>query len=343
MPVHSEATTFAPGGDTVPRLRASALQSCWVETMNFGTRNCSRYASQVKTLTTQALEGWGGGLAVCWSLRRLVVSRVVPGGEGCNVYLKIYALEREGAQWLRDLGTWGEGPLQFRKNFKGICPGMICFTLADQPTLLVADDGNNRVQEVDVVSFSHVGYLHHPDIVKRPRAVAASRAHIAVSCWKKKSKGLHVVVLFDCVSRHVVGRIGGEYGGGFGMLKVPSGLGFSADGLELAVAEPGNSRVTLFRQEDGCFKFQRFFRCEGKRVWDVKSVPAGWIFASEEGVIVDRSSRAEPRLTLPFPCTALGVDGSLELIILDESGFKVLSAAPDMSLGWEACPINSWC
>jgi hypothetical protein len=52
-------------------------------------------------------------------------------------------------------------------------------------------------------------------------------------------------------------------------------------------------------------------------------VAVGWIFASEKGVIVDRSSRAEPRLTLPFPCTALGVDGSLELIILDESDFKV--------------------
>jgi hypothetical protein len=153
---------------------------------------------------------------------------------------------------------------------------MICFTLADQPTLLVADDGNNRVQEVDVVSFSHVGYLHHPDVVKRPRAVAASRAHIAVSCWKKRSKGVHVVVLLDAVSRHVVGRIGGEYGGGLGMLRLPSGLGFSADGLELAVAEPDNRRVTLFRQEDGRFKFQRVFRSggnTGKRVLDVKCVP----------------------------------------------------------------------
>ena len=67
--------------------------------------------------------------------------------------------------------------------------GGLCFTCASagsgvRPTVLVAEHGNNRVQEVDVVKGTHVGYLGPDGGLLGPFAVAASPTLIAVSSWK---------------------------------------------------------------------------------------------------------------------------------------------------------------
>ena len=53
-----------------------------------------------------------------------------------------------------------------------------------RPTLLVADIGNDRVQEVDVVDRVHVGYLYPPGAIAGPRAVAASQTTIAFTAFR---------------------------------------------------------------------------------------------------------------------------------------------------------------
>jgi hypothetical protein len=96
------------------------------------------------------------------ALRTIVVS------SSDNDTLHLFTIGPDGAiAPAGTLGGPGSGPLQF--NFGG---GVIkmAFTVpapssvpgAARPTLLVADCGNDRVQEVDVVTRAHVGYLCPP-------------------------------------------------------------------------------------------------------------------------------------------------------------------------------------
>ncbi len=92
-----------------------------------------------------------------------------------------------------------------------------CFTVpagAAAPTLLVAEHGNGRVQEVDVAAWTHAGFpmVGRPS---HPRGVAASAALIAVTSWGVVKTGAHVVALFDAGTRawlRDVGTLGSDPG-----------------------------------------------------------------------------------------------------------------------------------
>ncbi len=85
--------------------------------------------------------------------------------------------------------------------------------------LQVAEHGNNRVQEVDVMAQAHVGFLCKPGAVQGPRAVAASPTLVAVSAWTSPDSEDHVVHLFNATSRAHLRVMGGG-----GLLNCPFGL-----------------------------------------------------------------------------------------------------------------------
>jgi hypothetical protein len=107
----------------------------------------------------------------------------------------------------------------------------------------VAEHGNNRVQEVDVMAQSHIGYLCRPGTIAGPRAVTASPSLVAVSAWSRGDSGQHVVCLFDAVSRVALRTLGGVCGGEDGQLLCPRGLRVTADGNGVLVADEGKSSV----------------------------------------------------------------------------------------------------
>jgi hypothetical protein len=100
-------------------------------------------------------------------------------------------------------GRPGNGALRFSFQQAGGMSGFMCFTapvLDLAPTLLVAEAGNDRVQEVGVVpgegkgvclgmGLAHVGYLYPPGTVLGPRAVAASSTTIAVTAFSTGALG----------------------------------------------------------------------------------------------------------------------------------------------------------
>jgi hypothetical protein len=181
---------------------------------------------------------------VCTSLKRLVLSNST-----CT--LSVLELLPDGAAVLvGTMGSHGSGPGQFRigdMNHDGWSGGL-AFTVCARPTLLVADGGNDRVQEVDVLSLR---YLRDLCTVPAPRCVAASPALLAVSSWARAGRGDHVVLLFHAVTRVQLRTVAGTCGGAHGLLNCPYGLALSSS--EVFVADSVNHRVCVFAGDTGRF------------------------------------------------------------------------------------------
>jgi hypothetical protein len=96
--------------------------------------------------------------------------------------------------------------------------------------LQVAEHGNDRVQEVDVATQSHVGFLCPPGTLLGPRGVAASPVYIAVSTWRAEGVGEHVVHVFHADTHAAVMVVGWACGSVDGQLDRPMGLRITADG-----------------------------------------------------------------------------------------------------------------
>jgi hypothetical protein len=173
-----------------------------------------------------------------------------------------------------------------------------------------------------------VGYVAAPGTIAGPRGVAARGSLVAVSAWRKRDSGEHVVCVFEgsgaswSMVRVVAGGFGGP-GRADGQLQRPCGLRSSGDGTELAVADYGNNinRVSLLRVGDG--SFVRHLATGLGRPWDVEECEGGWLVAGWEsdtvefvgGVGVGRTRLCQLRLPsalaqLPGPC----------LVVLDYYG-----------------------
>ncbi len=94
----------------------------------------------------------------------------------------------------------------------------------------MAEHGNDRVQEIDLTTQAHVGYLCAPGTLHGPRGVAASSTLIAVSAWRAEGVGDHVVHVFDAVTRGALRVLGWACGSVDGQLDRPMGLRITADG-----------------------------------------------------------------------------------------------------------------
>ncbi len=180
-------------------------------------------------------------------------------------------------------GARSAAPMQFK--FSG--GGRLAFTspssdCTSHSLLLVTDAGANAVHLVDVVGRTHAGYLAAPGSIAGPRGVAASGTSplVAVSAWKKRDSGDHVVVVYRGSGTvwEAVRVIGGGFGGSGatdGQLHSPYGLRFSRDGSSVCVADWGNGRASVFRVGDGVFV--RHIATGLSNLSDVEEVEGGWL------------------------------------------------------------------
>jgi hypothetical protein len=269
------------------------------------------------SLKTQC--GAGFGLAACPALGLLVTSDDkmntlsvwdvsggadvgggAPGGAGASAGASAGGGHGGpgGPGRLRRVCTLGGGklvaPMRFAFSDGNGCSGFLAFTSpatttssasgSARPLLLVTDAGRDAVHLVDVVGQTHAGYLASPGSIAGPRGVAASGASplVAVSTWKKRESGDHVVVVYRGSGAvweavRVIG--GGLRGPGTldGQLTVPRGLRFSGDSSNICVADWFNGRVSVFRVGDGGFVQHMATGLSGPM--DVEEVEGGWLVA----------------------------------------------------------------
>jgi hypothetical protein len=148
--------------------------------------------------------------------------------------------------------------------------------------LLLTDASHDAVHVIDVAGRVHVGYVAAPGTIAGPRGVAARGSLVAVSAWKEYDSGDHLVCVFEGSGARwsVVHVVGGGFGGPGSedwQLHCPYGLRFTGDGAELAVAEWGNRRVSVFRVEDGFFMRHAATGLDGP--YDVEECEGGWLVA----------------------------------------------------------------
>ena len=113
--------------------------------------------------------------------------------------------------------------------------------------LLVADAGHDAVHVIDVVHGSHVGYVAAPGAIAKPRGVATRKSLVAV-----------VSALRSAYHSDFVVRVFTGGGGAWTEVRViqhqpwvPNGLRFSGDGMQLAVVDYRNCRLSIFCAQDG--------------------------------------------------------------------------------------------
>jgi hypothetical protein len=194
-------------------------------------------------------------------------------------------------------GAGSVAPMQFKFFCNSHVSGYLAFTppaaattttsgtsSSARPLLLVTDVGHDAVHLVDVVGRTHAGYLASPGTIAGPRGVAVSGASplVAVSAWKERHSGDHVVVVYRGSGAvwEAVRVIGGGFGGpgkGDGQFSMPFGLRFSGDGTGICVADLGNARASVFRVSNG--GFVRHTATGLNRPIDVEEVEGGWLVA----------------------------------------------------------------
>jgi tripartite motif-containing protein 2/3 len=137
---------------------------------------------------------------------------------------------------LRVVGGEGDGPLQFN--------GPRQVWIGPDDHAFVADCSNNRVQvltpRLDFHSFVGVGQL------SLPNGVCADDAVVVVS-----EQNAHRITVFRRSDGALLRRFG-SLGSGVGQLHCPQGLCFTSGQRHIAVADQGNSRVSVFSM-DGDF------------------------------------------------------------------------------------------
>jgi DNA-binding beta-propeller fold protein YncE len=147
--------------------------------------------------------------------------------------------------------------------------------------------------------------------VSGPRAVAATPALVAVSCWKHHGEGTHAVSLFDAEDGVLLRTLGGPVGSGDGFLSRPYGVRFSASGHQVFVADCENDRVAVFSTSEGAF-----VRHAGPRDYHALKGPFD-VLPVAGGVLV-AANGTQPIVFLPSGEAASASD----VLVLGVSGFE---------------------
>jgi hypothetical protein len=109
--------------------------------------------------------------------------------------------------------------------------------------LLVIDAGNDAVHAIDGATWGHAGYLAAPGTIAGPSGVAARGSLVAITAWKTRGVGDHVVRLYEgspacgwAPLRTLAGGFGSP-GRADGQLCHPRGVRFTSDGSGVAVID----------------------------------------------------------------------------------------------------------
>jgi DNA-binding beta-propeller fold protein YncE len=171
---------------------------------------------------------WNNGVAVSRDGSTLLVSDDSGGSHA------VHAFTVADGSPLRVVGSKGAGPLQFQN------PRQVW--IADDDHVFVAEHGNHRVQvltpRLDFHCFVGVGQL------SGPVGVCANDAVVVAS-----EKDAHRVSVFNRRDGALLRRFGSE-GSGDGQLCLPCGLCFMSDERHIAVADCGNSRVSVLSVDE---------------------------------------------------------------------------------------------
>jgi hypothetical protein len=214
----------------------------------------------------------------CYGLAVSSVLRIIAISSSSSQNLSMFGINVDGTITAAAVfGGGGSGPLQFNMgNSSGTISGMLAFTEGSTtpigvPTLLVTEGSNNRVQEINVLTRSHIGYL--PGSIYDPHGVAANKSRIAVSALSGPGSGVHVVHLFDATTRALLLTTAP------GLLGSSIGLRFTDDGLNVAVADYGNARLTMFSVADGSSVKNLPTGCSP---YDIEECTTGWVVADKD-------------------------------------------------------------
>ena len=207
------------------------------------------------------VKGWGMAVDAARGL-------VIVSGES-DTKLFVYSLA--DGSLVRSFGGKGSGKAQFNWGYGGLC-------MTPRGTLLVAEQGNNRLQEVNIdgggwVRFVGEGLLEGPDYV------TCSKSVIAVSESNK-----HRVTLLSWADGSLLARFGsGGRGDRDGPLNSPAGLRLLADGSGVVVADQLQNRLCFYLATGD---FVRSLPT-GEGPWDVVEVDGGASFVVTNGCFSD--------------------------------------------------------
>jgi hypothetical protein len=134
---------------------------------------------------------------------------------------------------VRSVGCPGTGKGQFRMHCSSLCAG------ADGNSIIVADPGNGRLQEMAVVDGSWLRVIGK-GVVLSPQYVDCNANVIAVSeTW------MHTIAVLAWADGNLLARFGG-YGDTDGSLCRPHNLRVLRDGSGVVVADCHNHRLCVF-------------------------------------------------------------------------------------------------
>jgi DNA-binding beta-propeller fold protein YncE len=215
-----------------------------------------------RVIDTPGVKAWCNGVAVSRDGSTLLVTDFFGGSHAIHVFSVA-----DGSR-LRVIGTKGDGRLQFH------CPRQVW--VASDGFVFVAESRNERVQVLTPTlafhAFVGVGELRYP------QGVCANADVVVVS-----ETAAHCITVLSRGGDGAVLRRFGSEGDGAGKLHCPLGLCFMSGHRHIAVADWGNSRVSVFSVEG------EFVRHVGvdvlKRPWGVACS------AFDELVVADTDNR----------------------------------------------------
>ena len=123
---------------------------------------------------------------------------------------------------------------QFNWHYGGLC-------MTRRGTVLVAERGNKRLQEVNIGSdlpLFHVRFI-------QPGALECDFVDCNKTAVAASSPEAHTVTVLSWWDGRVLAKFGG-YGAASGQLHTPLGLRLLADGSGVVVADSGNGRVVVY-------------------------------------------------------------------------------------------------
>jgi hypothetical protein len=182
-------------------------------------------------MSLQRSHACGGGSGVCVAAKHgLVVMSTDSKRSGC-CQLRMYSLG--DGSLVRSIGSLGSGNGQFNYGL-----GRLCVS-PDGDSVLVAEEFNQRVQQVRIVDGSWVRFFGE-GVLSRPEYVDCNAEVVVVS------DNWHGITVLSWADNSLRGHIGSYHDGLLGCLDTPLGVRLLGDGSGVVVADAFSDRLCVF-------------------------------------------------------------------------------------------------